>query len=185
MSNKNRNTINSKARDIDAGLSGLFDVLGQAIGDIASKLEDGKTGAISRDHVFETAKGPMRAHAGIHLRMGGLDSEQSSTSKPQPVNHASRTKSAATPDANVTPKPMPLSHDLFEDNGAWVLTADMPGVSRKDLTLSRNGADLVLETAGLRQYHAQIALSEDFVLDEISVTLRNGILALKIPKVAS
>lgn len=183
MSDKRHSTSGKKRQDIDAGLNGLFDALGQAIGEIASKLEDGKSGAISRDHVFETEKGPMRAHAGIRLRMGGLEVGDGSAPKPQPVNRNPAKTPTVTPSPTATPETMPLSHDLFEDHDTWVLTADMPGVLRKEIKMLRDGPDLILRTNGARRYHAQIHLSDDFELSQISVSLRNGILALKIPKV--
>lgn len=183
MSDKRQSTFDKRGQDIDAGLNGLFDALGQAIGEIASKLEDGKSGAISRDHVFETEKGPMRAHAGIRLRMGGLEVGGGDAPKPQPVNRKRATTSADASVPTTNREPMPLSHDLFEDRDAWMLTADMPGVSRKELHVSRDGPHLILRTNGARQYQATIHLSDDFDLAQISVSLRNGILALKIPKV--
>lgn len=184
MSDKRRSTFGKKGAEIDTGLDGLFSALGQAIGEIAGKLEDGKSGSIARDHVFETAKGPMRAHAGIRLRMGGMDVETRSAPSPQPVNRASQARQSQNTEPPAPPAPTPLSYDLFEQDDAWILTADMPGVARKELTMDRSGSKLVLTTNGKRQYSAEIALSADFEVDQITTTLRNGILALTIPKVA-
>lgn len=179
MNDKRRSAFGKQGDRIDAGLDGLFTALGQAIGEIAEKLEDGKSGTVARDHVFETPKGPLRAHAGIRLRMGGMDVDAAAPASPQPVNRPSARKTAPA----AAPAPTPLSFDLFEQDAAWILTADMPGVARKELALSKVGEALVLKTSGKRQYTAEIPLSGNFEVDQITTTLRNGILALTIPKV--
>ena len=56
------------------------------------------------------------------------------------------------------------------------------GETRKELAISKVGQTLVLKTSGKRQYAAEIPLSDDFDVDQITTTLRNGILALTIPK---
>lgn len=183
MSNKRNSTFSKKGEQIDAGLDSLFSALGQAIGEIASKLEDGKSGTIARDHVFETDKGPMRAHAGIRLRMGGMDVDTSSAAAPKPVNRPPRTERAETTKPPAAAAPVALSYDLFEQDEAWILTADMPGVDLEELTLSQVGSDLVLMTSGKRKYTAEIQVSDAFDVGQITTTLRNGILALTIPKV--
>ncbi|WP_370400187.1 Hsp20/alpha crystallin family protein [Sulfitobacter sp. JB4-11] len=180
MNDKRRDPFGQKPQDIETGLGNLFDALNQAVGQIATKLEDGKSGTISRDHIFETEKGPMRAHAGIRLRMGGIDVGGESPSTPQPVNR--KKTPPAPPRPQQQPSAIPLQYDLFEDSGAWVLTADMPGVSRKDITLSQDGTDLVVQTSADRKYHARINLADPFDPDRITVSLRNGILSLNIPK---
>lgn len=178
MSQKKK-SFQDAAKEIDAGLGGLFGALSEAIGEMASRLEDGHSGAVERDLTFDTAKGPVRAQAGVRLRMGGLDVGGSdAASRPRPVNP---NRTGAKPPAEPA-KARVLAYDLFEDDDAWVLTADLPGVARKDVHLSADGPVLTIRTSGARIYEGQADLDVGFDLDAVQSTLRNGILTLRIPK---
>lgn len=177
MSNDPKKRFKQATEEIDLNLGSLFGSLGDAIGEMVSRLEDGTSGAVARDHVFDTEKGPVRAQAGVRLRMGGLDTGQAKRAAPQPVN-PNREKATAP----AAPKTRGLSYEMLEDTDAWVLTADLPGVARKDLTLCRKDAQLVIETTGTRRYHAAVDMPGAFELEDIKTTLRNGILNLNIPK---
>lgn len=172
---ENKKSFQTAAKQIDEGLGGLFGALNEALGEMVARLEDGTSGAVERDLTFDTEKGPVRAQAGVRLRMGGMD-VNTATSAPKPVNPG-RTKPKA-PD----PVPRTLSYDIFEDEDAWVLTADLPGVSRKDVQLTAEKTRLQIKTNGARQYAGSVDLETTFDVESITPTLRNGILTLRIPK---
>jgi HSP20 family molecular chaperone IbpA len=174
MSQKKKN-FQKAASDIELGFGGLLGALNDAFGDIVSKLEDGASGAAERTMSFDTEKGPVRAQAGIRVRMGGMDVDAAA---PQPVN---RNRVKPTPPATA---PRPLEYDVFEQDGAWILTADVPGVTQDDLSLSSEGTTLSIKTVGTRIYEAAINLEAPFDADAIKTTLTNGILTLEIKKKA-
>ena len=179
MTDDPKKKLKQAAQDIDVGLNSLFGALGDAIGDMVSRLEDGNSGAVTRDHVIETDKGPLRAHAGIRVQMGGLGAARSTgdTVQAKPVN-PSRPKPARTPAATAKP----LEYDVFEDQNAWIFTADLPGVAQGDLSLASYGTRLDVTTSGARLYEAQVELGKPFDLDGIETRLHNGVLTLNIPK---
>lgn len=179
MTDDPKKKLREAAHEIDVGLNGLLGALGDAIGDMVSKLEEGNSGAVSRDHVFETEKGPIRAHAGVRLRMGGLDVGDTSQATPKPVNP---NRAAAKPPN--TPKPKALQYDVFEEREAWIFAADLPGVAQEELLLSHEGTRLELTTTGARLFTASVDLESAFDFDGIETRLHNGVLTLTIPKKA-
>lgn len=174
MTDDRKKRFDKAAQDNNLNLGGLFGSLGEALTDMVARLEDGKAGAFQREHVIETAKGPIHAQTGIRVRVGGLDRAPGKTA-PQPIN-----PDRAGPVTQQVVKD--LVYDLFEDEQGWILTADLPGVARKDIALTADGATLTITTAGSRRYHADIRFETEFDLDAIRIGLRNGILDLSIPR---
>ena len=179
MTDDARKKMKQAAQEIDTGLNSLFGALGEAIGEMVSRLEDGKTGAVTRDHVIDTDKGPVRAQAGIRIQMGGLDGARTNTQvdASRPIN----------PTREPPPQQQPaqtraLEYDLFEESEAWVFTADLPGVSSDELVLTRDREHLTLSTTGRRKFQARVDLGQSFDVDGIDTRLRNGVLTLIIPK---
>lgn len=161
------------AEEINLNLGGLFGSLGDALNEMVSRLEDGKSGSVQRDHVFETPKGPVRAQTGIRVRMGGLDA--GAAPKPaRPINPDRKTPAQTAP--------RDLAYDLLDDDDGWLLTADLPGVTLKEVVLDASPEGLTITTTGKRSYRAEVALTGGFALADIKINLRNGILELKIPK---
>lgn len=167
------------AKDIDAGLAGLFGALNDAIGDVMARLDDGTSGTVEHDHTFETPKGPVRAQAGIRLRMGGME-VNTAGAEPKPVN-PKRPRAAPAPASS----PRGLSYEIIADEDVWVLTADVPGVSRKDVQLSQDRTVLKISTTGQRRYATDADLEGEFAVEEVQTSLRNGILTLRIPRGAA
>ena len=165
--------------DLDTALGGLLGTLGSALSEMLARLDEGGSGTVSRAQEFETAHGPIRAQAGIRIRMGGHD--VAGDAAPTPVN-AGRTRTATAHAPAPEPAPRDLAYDLFEEPGRWHLTADMPGVQRKDLAVRATATGLMLEAKGARAYRAEIALDAPADVAGITMTLRNGILDMTIPK---
>jgi len=164
---------------IEHNLGGLLGALGDALGDMVNKLEDGAGGSVNRDMTIDTEKGPLRAHAGIRVRMGGLsgsDSENATSAPPKPVN-----PDRAKPTARA-PSERPLSYELLEDGTGWILTADMPGVTSDEIDLRAKDDVLHVTTTGKRRYAAAITLGPGLDTAKITRSLRNGILTLEIPQ---
>jgi len=73
---------------------------------------------------------------------------------------------------------------LREDDQAWTVTLDLPGVSREDLSISVEGKMVRLETRAeaARQYKAAYELPQDIDVDATTAKLENGVLTLTLAK---
>ena len=58
---------------IDAGLGDILGALGAALTEVIGRLDQDGAGEVRRDFEVETDRGPLRAQAGIRVRMGGVD----------------------------------------------------------------------------------------------------------------
>jgi HSP20 family molecular chaperone IbpA len=174
---RNKNNFGTAAQEIEQGLGSLFSALSDAIEDVASKLDDGNSGAVARDITLSTDKGPMRLSAAARFRVGGLPQGGSRTS-PEPVNKKRATSGSDQP----SPRTHMLSYDVFEDDNGWVLTADIPGVSAQELTFKPADKSLQIETSGKRLYVGKVDLNESFDFERIQSRLHNGVLTVHIPK---
>lgn len=90
--------------------------------------------------------------------------------------------------------------DIFEDESGITLLADMPGVSRDALELKVEGDTLLIEGGvqtlapeGLEALYAEVrvpryrrtfALSRELDTSKIEANLKDGVLALRMPKQA-
>ncbi len=90
--------------------------------------------------------------------------------------------------------------DVFEDAGGITLLADMPGVARDQLELKVEGEALLIEGSvqprtpeGLEAIYAELrvpryrrsfTLSRELDTTRIEASLKDGVLALRIPKQA-
>ncbi|HUR90879.1 MAG TPA: Hsp20 family protein [Ramlibacter sp.] len=77
-----------------------------------------------------------------------------------------------------------LGFDVKEDEKAWTLSLDLPGVTREDLAISIEGAIVTLETKAeaKRQYKAAYELPEEIDTEATSAKLENGVLTLVLAK---
>jgi HSP20 family protein len=77
-----------------------------------------------------------------------------------------------------------LGFDAKEDEKAWTMTLDLPGVAREDLEIAVEGAVVRLETKAeaRRQYKAAYELPEDIDAEATSAKLENGVLTLTLGK---
>lgn len=88
--------------------------------------------------------------------------------------------------------------DLLEDEHAYTLQVEMPGVDQSTVSVSLErqaltitgsadftgpeGAQIVAGLAGLRNYERQFQISDDIDRDQIDATVKNGVLTLRLPK---
>lgn len=111
-------------------------------------------------------------------------------------------KKLGTPDTPEQTRPGPVytpAVDIFENEAAITVLADMPGVKTNDLKISLHDNVLTLvgpitdpaadkETTVLREYRAgtffrQFTLAETIDQAKIDAKLTNGVLRLELPKV--
>jgi HSP20 family molecular chaperone IbpA len=77
-----------------------------------------------------------------------------------------------------------LGFDVKQDEKAWTLSFDLPGVAREDLNISIEGAVVRIETRAeaKRQYKAAYELPEEIDADATTAQLENGVLTLSLAK---
>lgn len=73
---------------------------------------------------------------------------------------------------------------LKEDEKAWTVTLDVPGIAREDLSISIEGAIVRIETKAeaKRRYKAAWELPQEIDVDATSAKLENGVLVLSLAK---
>jgi HSP20 family molecular chaperone IbpA len=84
-------------------------------------------------------------------------------------------------------RPAPASTaQVQEDDKAWTVTLDVPGISREDLSISVEGPVVRIETRpeAKRQYKAAWELPQDIDVDSTAARLENGVLTLTLAKQA-
>ena len=71
-----------------------------------------------------------------------------------------------------------------QDDKAWTVTLDMPGIAREDLQVNIEGSVVRIETKAeaARQYKAAYELPQDIDIEASDATLVNGVLVLKLTK---
>lgn len=171
MSDDPKQKFRKAAEKIDIDLGGLLGNLGEVLGEAVQRLSQAGEAAVDKMTEAQSDKGPIRTHTGLRVRVGGLSTRpEKGPAAAKPVN----------PDrAKPAPQARPLDCDLVEDGGAWIVTAEMPGVSPEELRLSTQGTTLVIETTGARSYRGEVTLPAPCPAESISSHLVNGILTLR------
>ena len=173
MTGKGRKTGRDGLDMIDLKLGDLFGELGHALTEMIDRLDQGGSGEIRRDHRIDTERGPIRAQAGIRIRMGGLDTARTGRDPARP-----RTQAEAP--AAATPAPRPIEADIVSDGGLWRLVADLPGASRETLEIAVEDGELVLSArTPTRHYADRFDLPRGATLAALRVSLENGILEVE------
>jgi HSP20 family protein len=79
---------------------------------------------------------------------------------------------------------LPAGFDVKEDEKAWTVTFDMPGVAREDLSINIEGSIVRIDTGAQakRQFKAAYELPQDIDADASAAKLENGVLSLTLAK---
>lgn len=169
MNDKKKNDTSGMRQEIDIRLDGLLGELGKTLGDVLGKLEQGVS-EVQQTRNFQTPRGPVRAEAGIRIRtLGGRSSPEPSQSFEQPLQSE--------------PEPAPAARDInasmFEEGGQWTLSAELPGISEDQVALSVDAGRLEIVANGkTRVYSGQFDIPTDITREDITISLRHGILDL-------
>lgn len=102
----------------------------------------------------------------------------------------------ATREHNATP--LVPAVDIVEDGEAIIVTADLPGVAREELSIGVEGDTLTVEgsvslgeSGGMQSVYAEVrvprykrsfVLGRDLDTENISAHLQHGVLTLRVPK---
>jgi HSP20 family protein len=76
--------------------------------------------------------------------------------------------------------------DVNEDEKAWTVTLDLPGVAKEDLSITIEGTVARIETRAQakRQFKAAYELPQDIDAEASAAKLENGVLTLTLAKKA-
>jgi HSP20 family protein len=74
--------------------------------------------------------------------------------------------------------------DVVQDDKAWTVTLDLPGVAKEDLSIAIEGTVVRIETRAeaKRQFKAAYELPQDIDADASTAKLENGVLTLALAK---
>lgn len=74
--------------------------------------------------------------------------------------------------------------DVQQDDKAWTITLDLPGIAREDLAISIEGTIVRIETRqeAKRQFKAAYELPQDIDSQASGAKLENGVLTLTLAK---
>lgn len=77
-----------------------------------------------------------------------------------------------------------LGFKVEQDDKAWTMSLDLPGVSREDLNITIDGAVVRIETKAeaKRQYKTAYELPEEIDAANTTAKLENGVLTLALAK---
>ena len=81
-------------------------------------------------------------------------------------------------------QPLATGLKVEQDDNAWTVSLDLPGVSREQLAIDVDGAVVRVQTVAdaPRQYKAAYELPADIDADATSARLENGVLTLTLGK---
>jgi HSP20 family protein len=74
--------------------------------------------------------------------------------------------------------------NVAQDDKAWTVTLDVPGIARDELVINIEGAVVRIETKAeaKRQFKAAYELPQDIDVEATSAKLENGVLTLALAK---
>ena len=80
--------------------------------------------------------------------------------------------------------PTARKFDVTQDDKAWTVTLDLPGIAREDLSIDIEGAIVRIETKAdaKRQFKAAYELPQDIDAANTGAKLENGVLTLSLGK---
>ena len=151
--------------------------------DIAEKLneisEKGETIAKKGEFTFPSKEGGVKGVYGFSLKtgLGGRDDQI----RVEPFGNIRKDKK--TGEAVVQEIHEPLV-DVFEDEGAITLIAEMPGVGPEDIKIDvRDDVLTISAQKGEKKYRKEVLLRHSISKEKTSVTCNNGIVTIRCKKV--
>jgi HSP20 family protein len=171
-----------KGRGDKAGGENSFGRILSGLTDIADKLneisEKGETVTKKGEFTFPSKEGGVKGVYGFSLKtgIGGKDD----SIKVEPFGNIRKDKK--TGEAVVQEIHEPLI-DVFEDEKATTLIAEMPGVGPDDIKIDvRDDVLTISANKGAKKYRKEVLLSHSPAKDRIKVTSNNGIVTIRCAK---
>jgi HSP20 family protein len=102
------------------------------------------------------------------------------------MNHASENQDKKLENTRTRNARVPRV-DIYENDQELLLLADLPGVSTEELKLAIEPPELRIETTGAEpsSFARTFTVDERIAVADVTAELRNGVLTVRLPKVAS
>lgn len=159
---------------VELNLGGLFRGLGEFV-DMVGKLAEAGEKQVSRQGEFRIKGLDDRARGvyGFSIRSGIAPNKP----RVEPFGNVRAGKEGLV----VADIREPLV-DIFDEADEVVVTAELPGVSDRDISITFEADRLTIETRGERHYVKELVLPSPVDPDSLAQTYNNGVLELRIAK---
>lgn len=81
------------------------------------------------------------------------------------------------PAANSTP-----ALDVFENDGEFLVVADLPGVAQGGAEVTLDHDRLVLQASGVRKFRRELVVPPSVDREKVSAAMKAGVLTVHLPK---
>ena len=191
----------SRAPNSPKGRQALDEIttrLGSLMNEVKNAFEQGQAATQgkaenTREFSIDTPAGPLKGMASF--RMGSL-ADRAGAGGASPSRDASQhevkrkpaatsaTRPAAKPAAEMADAREPMV-DLFDEQREILIVAELPGVKPDEVTVTLEDSAVIISTSGARRFRAVRALP--CTVDEASLSraMRNGILEVRLTKIAT
>jgi HSP20 family protein len=175
----NKNTTEEKKSESDKKIGGILN----GLADIAEKLnelsEKGESLSNTGDFTTSSQSGGIRGVYGFTLKTGL--GEKGDNIRVEPFGNIHKDKK--TGEAVVQEIHEPLV-DVFEDEHATTLVAEMPGVSLEDIQIEVQDDVLTISASkGQKKYRKEMLLHHVLSKERLEVACNNGIVTIRCGKV--
>ena len=72
--------------------------------------------------------------------------------------------------------------DVYENDGEFLLIADLPGVPQGGAEVTLDRDRLVVQATGVRKFRREIVVPPSVEADKVSAAMTAGVLTVKLPK---
>ncbi|HVW27674.1 MAG TPA: Hsp20/alpha crystallin family protein [Polyangiaceae bacterium] len=80
------------------------------------------------------------------------------------------------------PRPTSPALDVFENDGEFLLVADLPGVAQGGAEVTLDRDRLVLQASGVRKFRRELVVPPSVDGEHVSATMKAGVLTVHLPK---
>lgn len=80
------------------------------------------------------------------------------------------------------PRPTSPALDVFENDGEFLLVADLPGVAQGGAEVTLDRDRLVLQATGARKFRRELVVPPSVDGEKVSASMKAGVLTVHLPK---
>ena len=174
MATRNDKWSGTAKEALEVKSGGWFGTLESAI-DALGKLAEVSAKRAQRHGECTVGLDKVRVVYGLSIRTG-LDGKQ--THRAEPFGNVHAGNDGITVDEIREPLV-----DVFDEGGEVVVTAELPGACKDEITVGQRGDILAIESRGERQYAKEIGLPSAIDGDSLRTKYNNGVLEIRARKV--
>jgi HSP20 family protein len=160
--------------ELGSNLGGFFGKLGDLVEKLGELAETGEE--LKRSGQFEDSSGKVRGVYGFTVKTGLGESGQQQY-KVEPFGNIRCRKSGETVVDEICEPPL----DVYEEDDHVLVTAEIPGVAKKDVQVELSGNKLIISAQrGKIRYHKEVTLPQEFSIEKMHWNCKNGILNIHL-----